>query len=370
MRRWLSTFVVALCLTAGCAGEGRPEEVQGYTPPPVHAEVALREVQTPTTETIGETRARHTSILRSEGVGRVVELHAGLGSVVRAGQVLVLLDRSSSEGTVDLASAEVAQARAQVRQASRQDSLARRLSDQGGVSAHEAANARDSLAMARAGLAAASARRRMSRQRVDETVLRAPFDGVVTHRLVDLGEYVGPGAPLLRVADSSGLAADVWISPEAALDLEVGREVHFEAHARPDEEFLGRVSRVGRVVDERTRRVAVELELFDPEGRLMPGLLGRFAIALGEPTPVTTISTSSLVERHGEHFVYVVEGERAERRPVSPGAERRGRVIVSSGLEPGEEVISRGVDRVVQGRPVRVVEALATRTPAGPGERR
>jgi len=346
-------------LLCGCDTSPLAPTSERLPAPPVHVALAALETVQSVAMAIGETRARRDAMLRAEAAGRVVSLEVEIGDEVTEGQVLARLDSQRTEHTVDLASAEVAQARARLRQASRQRRIAERLADSGGIATQEAANAGDAARVAAAIVRAAEARVAVAAQGLEEAVLRAPFAGVVTMRLAEEGELVGPGTPIVRIADAGGLVADVWLSPRAALDLHPGAEVRFSVHARPGEGFLGRVAQVGRVVDERTRRVAVRLELDDPNGRLVPGLLGRFEIALGPEREATTVPRRSVFERHGENLVYVVQGGQAERRPVVLGETHGPSIEVVDGLMAGETVVTDGIERVVRNRPVRVIEAMA-----------
>ena len=92
-----------------------------------------------------------------------------------------------------------------------------------------------------------------------------------------------PGSPMLSLADTSLLKARVLLDPREAIDVTVGSRATISVYARPDEVFTGRVVRVGEVIDPRTRRLPVEIELDDHGGRLRPGLVAKFEVVTGEP---------------------------------------------------------------------------------------
>ena len=155
------------------------------------------------------------------------------------------------------------------------------------------------------------------------------------------------------MADTSALKARVLLDPREVLGLQPGANVSVEAFARPNELFAGEVTRVGDVIDPDTRRLPAEIELADPKGRLLPGLVARFSVETGPATKAITLPRRAVFERFGREHVYVIEDGIARRREVTIGPVREGRAEVHDGVLHGEWVIVDGVSRVVDGTPVR-----------------
>ena len=118
--------------------------------------------------------------------------------------------------------------------------------------------------------------------------------------------------------------------------------------------------RVGEVINPRTRRLPVEIELADHGGRLRPGLVARFSVQTGAPRQVIQVPLDGVFERFGSQHVYVVEDSVAQRRAIVLGPVRGGQAEVVQGLRPGELVVSKGVTRVVDGSKVRVIPEEST----------
>jgi RND family efflux transporter MFP subunit len=249
----------------------------------------------------------------------------------------------------------VEQSEARLNQAQRELVRTRKLVKTGGLPEQRLDDAQDALRLAAAAREAARAEAQLARRGLTDAVVRAPFDGTVVERAVELGEYLSPGSPLLTLADTSLLKARVLLDPREALDVKVGARATVVAYARPDEEFGGVVVRVGEVIDPRTRRLPVEIELDDHGDRLRPGLVARFSVQTGEPREVIQVPLDGVFERFGSQQVYVVEDGLAKRRPIVLGAVRAGNAEVAEGIEPGEVVISKGVTRVVDGSEVQIV---------------
>jgi RND family efflux transporter MFP subunit len=160
---------------------------------------------------------------------------------------------------------------------------------------------------------------------------------------------------LLTLADTSLLKARVLLDPREAIDIKVGSKALISVYARPGEVFGGKVVRVGEVIDPRTRRLPVEVELNDDGGRLRPGLVARFSVETGDPKAVIRVPLEGVFERFGSQHVYVIADGIAQRRSIVLGTVGAGFAEVAEGIEPGETVVTKGVTRVVDGSRVQVV---------------
>lgn len=358
----------------GCGDEPPPAETPA--PPPVQLGEARTERQTPYSTSTAEIVARQMATLRAEAAGRVIALRVERGERVRAGQILAKLDTGRTAAAVGAANAGIEQAEAAFAQAQRERELVVRLERAGSASRQQLDQAEDGVRLARAALSSARAQLRLTRRGLTEAVLRAPFSGTVVETPVNLGEFVAPGAPMVVVVDTSRLEARVLLDPREALDVEVGASALVDVFARDGERFEGRVLRVSDVVDSRTRRLPIEVEVLDPEARLRPGLMARVSVQTGAEREALTVATRAVVERFGDTYVFQVRDGVAVRVPVT--VERatqrglaQGRTIVSSGLQPGDRIIVSGLDRVVAGGNVTVVPTGASSTdePSGPTAR-
>lgn len=354
MRALATCLVLALLvLGAGCTGTA-PAAVHA-PPPPVHAVTVAPQTVVPRSMATAQILANRESNLRSETAGRVVAVMADAGERVEEGQVLLRLDVGRPASAAQAANAAVAQSEARLNQAERELARTETLVKTGGLPEQRLDDARDSVRLASAARKAAQAEAQLARRGLTEAVIRAPFSGTIVERTVELGEYLGPGSPLLTLADTSLLKARVLLDPREALDVSIGARAQVFAYARPGEEFGGRVVRVGEVIDPRTRRLPVEIELDDHENRLRPGLVARFSVQTGDPKEVIQVPLDGIFERFGSQHLYVVEDGIANRRSIILGPIRAGHAEVIEGVKPGDVVISKGVTRVVDGSEVHIV---------------
>ena len=245
--RWILCLLVPVA--AGCSPKA-PAAVQA-APPPVHAVTLKPEVVVPRSVATAEILANRESKMRSETAGRVVAVLADAGERVKQGQVLLRLDVGRPASAAQAARAGVAQSEARLNQAERELSRTEKLVKTGGLPEQRLDDAEDAVRLASAAREAARAEAQLARRGLTEAVVRAPFDGTIVERTVELGEYLGPGSPLLTLADTSLLKARVLLDPREALDLSIGARASVFAYARPGEEFGGHVVRVGELVDPR-----------------------------------------------------------------------------------------------------------------------
>jgi membrane fusion protein (multidrug efflux system) len=337
----------------GCTGTA-PAAIEA-PPPPVHAATIEPEAVTPTSMATAEILANRQSNMRSETAGRVVDVLIEAGDRVEEGQVLLRLDVGRPASATQAANAAVAQSEARLTQAERELGRTKKLVQTGGLPEQRLDDAQDAVRLASAARDAARAEARLARRGLTDAVVRAPFGGTIVERMVELGEYLAPGSPLLTLADTSVLKARVLLDPREAIDVSVGSKALVSVYARPQETFSGKVVRVGEVIDPRTRRLPVEIELEDHRGRLRPGLVARFSVETGESTMVMRVPLDGVFERFGSQHVYVVEDGIARRRAIVLGPVRAGFAEVTQGIEPGETVVVKGVTRVVDGSKVQVV---------------
>ena len=358
----LSSFSLLLLLllllaAAGIGCTGTAPAAVVAPPPPVHAAAIEPEAVTPISTATAEILANRQSNMRSETAGRVVEVLVEAGDRAEEGQVLLRLDVGRPASAAQAANAAVAQSQARLSQAEREQARTKKLVQTGGLPEQRLDDAEDAVRLASAARDAARAEARLARRGLTDAVVRAPFGGTIVERAVELGEYLAPGSPMLTLADTSRLKARVLLDPREAIDVSVGSKALISVYARPGEVFAGKVVRVGEVIDSRTRRLPVEIEIDDHDGRLRPGLVARFAVETGEPKMVTRVPLEGVFERFGSQHVYVIEDGIAQRRTVVLGLVGAGFAEVTEGVEPGETVVIKGVNRVVDGSKVQVVPA-------------
>ena len=345
-----------------------------------------------TIEVVGTLAAVDEVTISSEAEGRVSRLLADLGDRVTAGQALVELDREKTQYTLEqqraaLARAlakfgaadsghmppieqtpDVQKAQAELGQAKQaftraQELTKRQLLPQQGLDDAEATYqskqatyeaALQNAKNLRADIDASEAALKMADRQLRDTTIRAPFDGYVEKRLVNLGEYVRVQTPVMAVVrvDPLKVTTEVpekmapWIKPDQAVELQVD--------AFPDTPFTGKVSRISPVVTSATRAFPFEALVPNAKAQLKPGTFARVRIVTSKVDQVMTLSYASLQYRYGVNRAFVVDGDHLAMRELKVGERFGDRIEIVEGVKPGEAVATTSVDKLEDGLKIKV----------------
>lgn len=308
----------------------------GNGPPPTPVDVAearldrLREFL----EAVGTSRARESIEVVAQVSGRIKTIHFEEGQWVEAGEVLIELDDARER-------AELREANAQLTEARRQLGRARTMLQSNTVSQAQV----DELS---ATVDATDARVAVIQSRLQDRVVVAPFDGVVGLREVSPGAYVEPQRRITTLDDVTALRIEFSV-PERFLErLDEGLEVIATSAAFSDNHFEGAINRIDTRIDPATRAIRVQAEFPNDEGRLRPGMFMRVELILAERDAVV-IAEEAIISEGEQHYVFRVNGDSVERRPVQLGQRREGKVEIRDGLDSGDRVVIAGVHRLRDG---------------------
>ncbi len=335
--RVMAIGVMTACGSAESA-DGGGGSAGGGPPPgsPVEVAVARAETVVDAILAAGEIEAVQAIELRPEVEGRLVEILAREGSEVAAGTPLFKVDDAELRE-------QVARLEAERDLAEQALARTRELIDQNASSAADLEQAEASARSARAQLA-------LQQVRLDRTVVRAPFGGVVGERFVSVGDYVTTSTRLttLQTVDPQRAAFQV---PERYADrLAVGQEVTFRIAAAPDRDFVGGVDFVDPVVQLPARTIVVKARVRNPQRELKPGMFIEVRLATEQRENAVVIPEDALLPLAGATYVWVAtDSATATRREVQLGVRRPGFVEVLEGVAAGEQVVVGGIERLLGG---------------------
>ena len=337
--RWLRFGGLAVCVAlvvGGCRPEA-PTATAAVTLPAVKTRVAPVELRASgaTEEVVGTVRARLRAAVEAKVPGRIESLRVNPGQSVNAGELLLTLDAREAQARLDSALAVREQTARDLERISK-------LVKDGAVT--------------QADLDATEARHRVALASVAEaeTVLGhtrvvAPFKGVITRKLADVGDLATPGRPLLEIEDPLALRFEADV-PEALLErLELGGSFPVRLDSRTNL-LPGVVSEVAPVADSVSRTFRVKLDLTTVPG-LRAGQFGRVAVPTGG-TPVPQVPAAAVVRRGQMEYVWIVQEGRARLRIIRTGKVAGDRAEVLSGVTPGESVVVDGMMVIREGQPV------------------
>jgi membrane fusion protein (multidrug efflux system) len=346
---------LAACKKGESASQGAPGG--GGAPPgmPVDVAVARADRVVDAIPATGQVEAVQSIELRPEVEGRIVEI------LVREGEVV---DRDRTLFKVD-----DAELKAQVARAEADRDLARQaLQRTRSLLTQNASSAAD-LERAEATARSAEASYDLLRIRLDRTLVRAPFAGVVGRRLVSLGDFVNNSTRLTTLQTISPQRVAFNVPERYAERLNRGQRVSFRVAALSNKVFEGTVDFVDPAVQLPGRTILVKALVPNPRRELSPGMFVELELATEIRQEAVVVPEDAVVSMPGATFVWAVKDGKAERRDVRLGVRSPGFVEVRQGVTAGEQVVVGGQERLAPGAPVmpRVVERRPVPTEGTPG---
>lgn len=305
-----------------------------------------------TRSVVGTLVAARGVTLSSELPGLVREITFESGSLVRKGAVLVKLDVSTEQAQLDAATAEASLVKLNLERA-----RTLRASESNAQADLDAAEAR--LKQANAAVAALEAT-------IAKKSIRAPFDGRISIRQVELGQVLAPGTPIASLQSVSPIHADFWVPQQALAELKVGQKTRMRTDAYPGSDWEGEISTINPEVDIATRNVRVRATFRNDDGRLRPGMFANVDVFSSESKPVLIIPATAVIFAPYGDSVFAIEDQKgrsgmpakvAQQKFVRLGERRGDFVAVASGLSAGEAIVSAGAFKLRNGMPLAVNDA-------------
>lgn len=212
------------------------------------------------------------------------------------------------------------------------------------------------LDRARSQLDSLAAQADAQRATINRKSIRAPFGGVLGIRKVDVGEYLAPGTPIVSLQRLDVLYLDFNVPERYLQQVLQGQTVMLSTAAYPDREFTGTISAISPRVDDKTRNIQVRAIVPNEETLLRPGMFAKVTILSGDKESVLTLPRTAISFYPYGDSVFVIlgdgEGMTAERRHVTTGRVRDGKVEVLTGVSSGDKVVNAGQLKLRSGQPV------------------
>lgn len=351
MALWKQLLVLILLAAAGLGLHSayrtylapQPQEAASPAGPgavPVETARAEHRVLQRTVEAVGTTRARRSIEIVPEADGRLVELRIEPGARVAQGDVLARLDDTIER-------ADLAEAEAVLAQQERTLDRVRQLRETNAVS-------QATLEEATARLAEAVAARDRALRRLEEREITAPFGGILGLTNYHVGARVTEGEVLTRLDDLAEVEVEFGL-PETIFALVAqGQRITAHSAAFPGRAFTGTIAAVDSRIDAVSRAFRVRALIPNPDSTLPAGMFLSLTLVLSEEERLV-VPEEAIVFQAAETYVFVDAGGVAERRIVATGQRKDGLIAILSGLEPGEEVVIRGLQRVRDATPITVL---------------
>lgn len=362
-KKIIFTLVIVLILVGTLAGikglQFKTMFAQGanFVPPPetVTTTEAKQDTWQPTLTAVGSVAAVQGVVLGAEMSGAVKNIAFESGATVRAGDLLVELDSSVEQ--------------AQLRSAMASADLAR-------LNLERARELREKKMMSQADLDSAEAQAKQANAQIDniraviaKKAIRAPFAGRTGIRQINLGQFLDNGAAVVTLQSLDPVYVNFSLPQQDLAQLGVGMAVRVTTDAFPGQNFEGKLTAINPEVDAVTRNVRLQATLANPAGKLRPGMYVNVAAVLSQMERVLMIPATAVLYAPYGDSVFVVEDKKDEKtgatgkvlnqKFVRLGKTRGDFVVVTSGLEAGQTIVTTGVFKLRNGMSVVVDNKLA-----------
>jgi len=370
-RRWRSV-TLAICLLIAIGGFvfgikilqiGKMMSTPMVMPPTtVSSAVVKEEDWAPTLSAIGSVSAVQGAVVSTELGGVVAEIDFQSGGVAKKGDVLMRLDSSAEEAQLHTAEADLELAKANLER--ERDLAARKV-----VSKQELDTAQSTFGQKQGAVD-------NMRSFITKKQVRAPFDGMLGIRQVNVGQMINSGQQVVQLTALDRVYVDFALPQQNLPQLAAGYEARVNADALPGREFKGKVTAINSMVDNVTRNISLQATLDNSAHELRPGMFVKVDVILPEKSKTLVIPGSAVSYAPYGNSVFVIdkkkdpktgkESQSLRQAFVRIGEARGDFVAVTEGLKAGDVVVSTGVFKLRNGMPVVINNDLAPKPQLNP----
>lgn len=314
-------------------------------------------------------RALNEVELRPQVNGYITGIHFKEGDQVKKGQKLYSIDQQQSAAAYQQALANLSVQEANLERAKKDVERYRELDQQDAIAKQQVDYAEATYAAAQKQVEAAKATVQAVQTNVRYTTITAPFDGTIGISLVRLGASLAPGQTLLNVVSSDDpIAVDISVDQQniyrftQLLNSNTSKtdstfRLSFKEELYPE---VGKISIIDRAVDPQTGSIKMRIEFPNPKHQLRPGMSGTLLVKTEAPNSIV-IPYKAINEQLGEFFVYMPDSAKATQRKVVLGHQIGKNIIIKSGLNEGEKVITEGIQNLREGSAIVIASPQANK---------
>lgn len=360
IKRFLIVFFFSFLSLGGLFGWKfyQDKQAQGkkqLPPPPVVAVTEVKQEQwQPYLTSIGSLVAVAGVDVSNELAGKITDIYFESGQSVKKGQLLIKQDTSTDEAELKGLQADEQLAHVQFKRSEQ-------LLDKQFIS-------QSAYDLNRAQLALAKSAVTTKLTVIAKKHIRAPFNGKLGIRLVDVGQYLAEGTAIVPLQMLDPIYVDFTLPEQHLANLTIGQDMILTVKAYPDKIFQGEISAINPVIDIGTRSIKIRATLANPEQILHPGMFADVQVLSPREQEVLTLPDTAITYNPYGESVFVVKsnahGLTVQRRQIETGDSRDGRVQIVKGLQAGERVVSAGQVKLRNDMQVSIAELPA------PGERK
>lgn len=312
--------------------------------------------------------AQRKAEVASKGTGRLVYLAFEEGDTVASGEVIAILDNEDIRANLELAQADLARAEADSLDAGRSYRRARELYESRSIRETELESAETSYKRSLAGVAGAAANVRAAEVALENTYIRAPFNGTILAKNADVGEVVAPFASsasskgsVVTMADMTSLEVEADVSESNIHKVTVGQRCEIILDAYPDTRYSGYVKKIVPTADRARATVLTKVAFNEKDDRVLPEMSARVNFlfdaaseAVAQQKESVVVPKEAITTRDGQKIVFTVEGEYVTARPVQTGRELGALTEITAGIKEGDRLVLSPPGKMASGQKIEI----------------
>jgi RND family efflux transporter MFP subunit len=351
----MKTKLILLGLLAGllaCPGCSPPQEekVAAAKPRPVKIMVIQPRDLPIVVRAVGRLVPNREVVLSAQVSGIVQSYGVDTGDAVAAGQTVVTLDPVDYQLALNEARANLLAVRARFAAARNSFQRAAQLLPQKVITPEFYDKVEAEYKAAQAAVSQAETMVDINQRRLEKTVIGAPFEGLVAHRMVEIGQNINIGDPVMAIADMARMRVKIFVNEQDYVHLDKADAVRVRVEAYPETAFVGQVDKIGIKADSHTNTFEVEILVANPNLLLKAGLTATVSITVDGIRNAIMIPQDCVLFRENRKEVFVVAGEdKAAAREVTLGRVDGSAVRILEGLAPGDRLVITGAQYLKDG---------------------
>ena len=310
------------------------------------------------TRITGSLHATRQSSVHAQGNAIVQSILANNGDAVQKGQVLVTLNDQDNRARLAQAQASLAQARAQQILSNSIRDRNIQLYRKGFLSEIELERSKADALAQQEQVNAQRALLQISEKALQDAVLRAPLSGVVTDRLIDVGQTVAGGQNLLSIVDPSSLELQAIINPDAQAALKIGQPITFHLQGLPEQQFQAKIQRIAAQADPSNRSLTVYATLDQSSPQLRAGVFVEGTLRYGKTERGIVLPKNSIQmadASNTSNYVWLITANQLQKQPVTiRSIDPVSELAVVDGIQPNSQVVRIALAQGAAGRTVKI----------------
>lgn len=334
----LAALALVACKKPAAEGEANLTSAQQDVPVKVQTVAVVEKPMPEHLVLTGTLKASQESQVAADGAGKVTATYVERGQRVKQGEVIAILDARGAALQVNTLNAQSGLAQAQLEQAQKECERVKALRDSGAISQAEYDRTTSQCQTTQWSVQAAQAQTKSAQKVVGDSVIKAPFAGIIGERFVNVGQYVAPNTPIVSLYAPDPLRLELTV-PEANVGgLKVDQAVTFTVSAFDKDTFQGSVKFIAPNIRPATRDLIIEAVAPNADGKLKPGMFAVAGLETGEK-PFPVVPQSAVQTTPDTTKAFVVVDKRIQERNVQLGATKDGMTAIVVGLKAGEQVV-------------------------------